>query len=204
MKMLIVDDHTLFRAGFSLLLSSWNTEIELLEAESCEQAIARFKPVGEELELLFLDLGLAGASDGQAVELMVQHFPTVPIVLLTASDDRQTIEAALQKGAVGYLPKHIEHQRLNDAVERLLDGETYIFGLPDSGEQSECLDQLTQRQREIVKRLVLGKPNKTIARELDISDNTVRVHLSAIYQVLGVSNRTEAAHMVIAAGLHTK
>jgi len=201
MNMLIIDDHTLFREGFRLLLTTWNPAINFLQADNCENAVEQFKEDAENIELIFLDLNLVGASNSNAVELIGKHFPIVPVALLTASEDRHNIDTALSKGAIGYIPKHIHQKQLIEAVESMLAGKRFIFGLPEVSVANKHIDMLSTRQKEIIKCLAVGKPNKVIARELEISENTVRVHLNAIYQLLDVKNRTEAAHLAIASGI---
>lgn len=192
MKILLVDDHPLFREGVVQVLKKMDPQAEMFEANSCEQALAtcRHEP---DLDLVLLDLSLPGMDGLDGLQDLRQHFPTLPVVILSASEDSRSVRAALERGAQGYLPKSTPSRLMIQAIELILEGGLYAPGglLKDDGESVP--EVLTPRQRDVLVLLIEGKSNKEIARQLTLSDNTVRVHAAAIFKTLGVHNRTEAA-----------
>jgi len=202
MKILLVDDHELFRDGLKLVVQQISDDVDIRECGNCAEAY-RIIREDEGFDLILLDVDLPGISGMEGLEEFRKLDPCAPIVFLSGSDDSQMIRRALDMGVMGYIPKTLGSEIIIQALQLVLKGGRYI---PDSvlsptepPFRTETV--LTGRQKEILALLSRGKANKEIARILDITDNTVRVHISAIFQALKVNNRTEAALAALKQGL---
>jgi len=195
MKFLLVDDHALFRDGLKHVLTKFETSVEIVEVSNCNDA---FRVVREQndLDLVLLDLELPDMSGLDGLEKIIEINPIIPVAIISGSEEAAKIQRALKMGAMGYIPKSLSSDIMLQALQLILKGGKYI---PDNiltgiGEaEPRAPKSLTVRQSEILQLMIRGKSNKEIAQELRIADNTVRVHISAIFQILGVNNRTEAA-----------
>lgn len=199
-RLILVDDHTLFRKGLA----------ELLERDGLVSVVAMTGNPSdiEELlriyspDVLILDLNMPGTNGINLMqELKAQGF-VLPILILTVSEAEDDLARALRSGANGYLLKSMEPDEVIDAVQRAVKGETVVapamtaklVSLLDAKNAAESvLDSLTQREREILSHLAKGSSNKAIARELDISYDTVKLHVRHILAKLNLSSRVEAA-----------
>lgn len=210
---LIADDHEVTRFGLAQLVRSDLGATRVIEAQQFEAALERITE--RDLGLAIIDLGMPGLSNSQELAKIRRIRPDVKLVVLSASDRREDIVGCLAAGVHGYL---IKTEGLEDLVERLryvLGGEIYVPpGLAELDAESEqaarppqaaspppadALGRLTPRQVKVLRCLAMGMTNKEIARRLAITDRTVKMHLSTIYPILGVHNRTQAAS--IARGL---
>lgn len=200
MNILLVDDHALFRAGFKLMLERlWPSPPAIVEAGSAETGLAAV--AARDFDLIFLDLGLPGLDGLDGLRAFRQACPTTALVVLSAVDGAEIVRQALLYGAQGYIPKSSGADAMREGVRQILDGCVYVpaSATPAGGERLE--DLLTARQVEVLVELCAGRSNRGIAEELGMSENTVRVHVSAIFRMLGVSSRTEAALMAKRKGL---
>lgn len=196
MKAILADDHALFRDGFSLLLKQLDPQMSVLEAASLPEAVQQVEQ-NVDSDLLLLDLSMPGMEGVESVQDLLHRFPGMPIVILSATESRPLVEALLDIGVAGFIPKSSDSKIMFSALRLVLAGGVYIpqqvlssyADVPDGS----VLSRLTERQREVLQLLSEGKSNKQICRDLDLSEGTVKVHLNAIYRVLGVANRTEAA-----------
>jgi DNA-binding NarL/FixJ family response regulator len=162
-----------------------------------------------EFDLVMLDLGLPGCSGVQALERFRELFPALPVVVISGSNEMGNISAALEIGAMGYIPKSYPRDVLLNAVRLVVSGGIYVpvEALKARGEEASAdatsrpaargrtmLSELglSPRQSEVLSLLLKGLPNKLIARKLDISENTTKIHVSAVLHALGVSTRTQA------------
>lgn len=203
MNILLVDDHALFRDGLKLVLQQLGPDVEISECGNCEDA---YKFVREQdcFDLILLDVDLPNISGLEGLQEFRNLDPSAPIVFLSGSEDLNLIRKALEMGVMGYIPKTLNSEIMIQALQLILKGGRYV---PDNVLDSSRHDQgrsnitLTSRQNEILKLLTLGKSNKEIANTLGIADNTVRVHISTIFQILNVNNRTEAAFAALQEGL---
>lgn len=205
MKFLVVDDHALTREGVRLALSTLGNQVSVLDASNVEEALASIER-HTDIDLVLLDLGLPGAGGLSLLNDLRRDQNTVPVVVISAADDRGHVIKALDCGALGFIPKSSSVEVMLQAIRLVLSGGTYIPQqalvprprVPGSAraDQQRARD-LTERQRQILAVMVQGKPNKIIAAELNISEATVKSHVTEILRVLGVTNRTQA---VIAAG----
>lgn len=200
MKVILADDHTLFRDGFALLLKQSEAETEVLEAASLAEALAQVARHSD-ADLLLLDLAMPGMNGETSVRRVLASYPELPVVIMSASESRDQVEALLDAGVSGYIPKSSTSQVMLSAIHLVVAGGVYIppqFLTPPTEfdpEGEACnkgFPELTERQVEVLRLVAEGMPNKAICRVLNVSEGTVKVHLYSIFRVLGVGNRTEA------------
>lgn len=208
-RILLVDDHTLFRSGIRLLLQR-HSDFEVVgEASDGVEGVKRAKEL--QPDIVLLDLHMPGLSGLEVIQLVLQDTPTCQVILLTVSEDAEDLAAALKSGAAGYLLKNIDADYLLDALRRVMQGDSVIsnemtaklvasFRKPAPVVITEA-DKLTPREREILAQLAEGLANKEIARKLDVAESTVKIHLQSILKKLGVNNRVQAAIYAIEHGL---
>ena len=216
MKILIVDDHPLIREALRHVLTVLDDRFELIEAQNCAEALAAADTYPD-LDLVLLDLALPDVDGFQALSQLREQHPGVPVVVLSASEQPETVMRAIDAGAMGFIPKTSSNQSLIDALRLVMSGGVYLplevlhqhQGAPEPAlrraaqarQAGEALSPreigLTARQADVLALLVQGKPNKLICRELNLAEGTVKIHMTAILKTLNVSNRTQA---VIAVG----
>lgn len=210
MKLLIVDDHPVLREGLAALLRQAGPDAKVLQARNAQEGIAAVEN-NADLDVVVLDLLMPGMDGWQAISEFGRRRPELPIIVLSSSEDPQDARKALALGALGYVPKSASQHVLLSAIRMVLNGDLYVPPLvlnePDSavdrqsGRTDEGAARLTPRQIEILQMLSKGAPNKTIATALDLSEKTVKAHISAIFKALNVVNRTQAAAAGREAGL---
>jgi DNA-binding NarL/FixJ family response regulator len=217
MKFLLVDDHTLIREAVRGVLRELDDGAIILEAARWGEA-ARLLAEHSDLALLLLDLGLPDRDGFAALEEARARHPKTPIVILSGSCDRASVEKALSLGAVGFIPKSGEREVMLSALRLVFSGGVYIppeilahpeppraaAPLPSpvhrAGGSSPADLGLTARQVEVLALMMRGKSNKAICRLLNLAEPTVKNHVTAILKALKASNRTEAVIMVSALG----
>lgn len=202
MKILLADDHPLFREGVKHVLMLLGDQVQIFDAHDYPSLFAE-AAAHSDLDLVVADLYMPGMGGHEGIAEFRNQFPDTPLVIMTASESRIDARRALASGALGYVLKSSPSQEMLDALIRVLDGGIYVPPLLEGDEQpddpvslmpfSSQGIRLTNRQLEVLKLLLQGKPNKIIARELDLSEGTVKIHVAAIFRALGVTNRTEAA-----------
>lgn len=202
MKILLADDHPLFREGVKHVLFQLGDDVVIVDAHDYPSLFAE---AGNhpDLDLVLADLYMPGMGGNEGITEFRNQFPDIPLVIMTASESRNDAQRAMASGALGYVLKSSPTQVMLDALIRVLDGGVYVPPTLEGDEQTEDPAtvmplskqgiRLTGRQLEVLKLLLQGKPNKLIARELDLSEGTVKIHVAAIFRALGVTNRTEAA-----------
>ena len=201
MKLLIVDDHPLFRDGLAALLRQADGETVILQAASTESAL---ELVDEQVvDAIFMDLMMPGLSGEAAVREFTRRHPDVPVVVLSSSESATDVRRVLNAGAKGYIPKSATAQTIVSALKLVLSGNTYVPPLlvAAAAEPAEnpakagahSLAQLTGRQVDVLRYLKDGLTNKEISAQLGIAEKTVKVHIAAIFKTLNVVNRTQAA-----------
>jgi DNA-binding NarL/FixJ family response regulator len=210
MKILLVDDHPLLRGGMRFLLGSLDTEFEMDEASNCSQALERV--AGRSYDLVLLDLNMPGLNGLDALAAMRDAAPGTPLVVLSAESDPGVIRAAIEGGAMGFIPKSSTSEVLIQALRLVLAQGVYLPALVLEAKPTApapaarqpgptALPGLTPRQMEVLRCVIRGMQNKAIARELELSEGTVKAHLSAVYQALGAHSRTEAVYAAANLGL---
>lgn len=202
MNILLIDDHALFREGFKLMLARMLPEVaRVVETGSAEAGLAAVAE--ESFDLIFLDLGLPGLGGLDGLRALRRQCPDTCLVVLSAVDGSEVVRQALFYGAQGYIPKAIAVEEMRMALRQILDGQVYAptHGIEET-DGTERLDQkLTARQVEVLAELCAGRSNREIGDYLGMSENTVRVHVSAIFRELGVRSRTEAVLLAKRKGL---
>jgi DNA-binding NarL/FixJ family response regulator len=199
MKLLIVDDHALFRDGLKLLLMQLAGDVQVLEAPDSTSAFDTLS-LHSDIDFMLLDLNLPG-QDGLAIlEAMVDTYPTIPVAIVSASTQKDDVDKVMERSAMGYIFKHSASTVILGAVRLMLAGGLYTPPLSllcttktDISTNAALVKALTKRQTEVLSLLVAGFSNKQIASELDIAEATIKMHITAIFRALGVTNRTQAA-----------
>jgi DNA-binding NarL/FixJ family response regulator len=171
-------------------LEGGKTFLEAATAEAALEVVAS-QP---DLDLVLIDMNMPGMGGLEGVRRLRASHPALPVIACSAAEDRATVGALLKLGVAGYIPKADSAAVILSAVRIVLAGGTYVPArLAGEATATEAKAYaLTDRQRDVLRLLAEGKPNKTIARELDISEATVKVHLVAVFRALGARNRTEA------------
>lgn len=207
MKVLLADDHALFREGVRLVLESLVEEpLEVVEASDFIQALA-FIRSGFDVDVGLVDLNMPGMDGFSGIEALKRASPDLHLVVVSASQAPQDVRRALDAGAVGYITKSSSSAAMLEAIRKVLSGDTFLspgLELPatPSGEDADAIKTLlTPRQRDALAMLRQGKSNKEIARDLDLAEITVKLHVTAILRALGVENRTQAAITAARMGL---
>ena len=198
-RFIIVDDHPLFRGALGQALSAAFTNAEVLEAESLDELTDRLAMAGE-IDLILLDLSMPGVHGVSGLLYLRAQHPEVPVVIVSASDDAATIRQCLDCGASGFIPKSQPVERIREAIRRIIDGEVWLppdvdLSSVPAGESAELvsrLSTLTPQQVRVLMMLGEGLLNKQIAFKLGVSEATIKAHVSAILQKLGVDSRTQA------------
>ncbi len=210
MNVLIVDDHVMFREALRLAIGRAFPDFELTEAGTAEDALA-FLAQGLRPGLLLLDLKMPGLGGLGMLQKIKDVSPETVCIVVSDSDARSDIRAAVRAGALGYILKRSSMDVLERAITMVLAGERYVqvpaefLDGPDDAPASAPAERprggdpllaLTARQNEVLQLLALGHSNKEIAKSLGLLEGTVKVHVRDILRKLGVSNRTQAAMLV--------
>ncbi len=202
--LMIVDDHPIVRDGLAAILGTQPDFQVVGEAASGEDALTLFPSVRP--DVILLDLEMPGIDGVAALRRLRELDPSVKVVVFTAFDTDERILGALQAGAKGYLLKGVPRAELFNAIRVVDQGGSLLqpvvaSRLLDQLARPEKADDLTARERVVLALLAQGRQNKEIALELDITERTVKFHLSSIYAKLGVGNRTEAVTVALQRGL---
>lgn len=203
MQILLVDDHLLVRAGLVLVLKQMEDGVDIIEAGTGREAV-EFAEKYPDLDLILMDLDLPEGSGLEALSVIHAKTPSMPVVILSAMEDQTMISRAMELGARGYIPKSASGEVMLNSLRLVLSGGVCLpagYGDTARGEKNIDMPSLTQRQLEVLRLMAQGNSNKEIARELGISENTVRVHISAIISAMDATNRTEAAYSAMRLGL---
>jgi DNA-binding NarL/FixJ family response regulator len=202
--LLIADDHPLFRGALREAVNGLFARAEIGEAGTFEEVTA-FLERGSDVDLVLLDLRMPGVRGFSGLMYLRAQYPSLPVVVVSASDDPAVIRRCMEFGASGFIPKTLGGEALRQAVACVLDGEVWTPPEVDLAAGTDAdtaammarLSSLTPQQVRVLMMLSGGLLNKQIAYELGVSEATVKAHVSAILQKLGVESRTQA---VIAAG----
>lgn len=212
LKILIADDHELVREGLKLTLQELPAVQSVMEAADADE-VRRVLARHPDVDLVILDLHMPGSSRMELLESVCRSHPEIPVVVLSASESPRIMQRAIDHGAAGFIPKSAANNVLIGALQLVLSGGMYIpsemIGEPiekasasqgNAGNTAVTARRstpvrpiLTDRQTDVLELLSGGASNKAIAKQLGLSEHTVKIHLSAIFKALGVSNRTEAA-----------
>lgn len=206
-KVLVADDHTLFRRGLALVLQNIFENLEVLEAIDAHEALAL---IGDhhDFDLVLLDLSMPGMEDLQGLSTITSSPGETPVAILSAHKDAKSIRATIELGARGYLLKSFSEDSLRHALALIMAGEIFVPSsilaagfddvrdpvfISDSSKGRNPLQNLTRRQQDVLNHVMEGKSNKLIARELGLYESTVKAHIQVILEKLQADNRTHAA-----------
>lgn len=198
-RLLLIDDHALFRSGIGMVLTTGLPDVEIFEAASLDEAL--LCPC-EEPDLLLLDVQLEGLNGLDGIAVFKRKWPLAKVVMVSAIQDSQVVNEALARGAQGFICKAETPTRMLELVEQVLRGQMPITGerVPEGVVAQQAI-KLTPRQCEVLDLMSRGLSNKMIGRRMNLSENTVRVHVQATLAALQVSSRSEAAFVARRLGL---
>ena len=197
---IVADDHPLFRTAIKEALEAEQGETNFLEASSFE-SLQALVDEQKEVDLVLLDLHMPGVSGFAGLVYLCKRYPSVPVVIISANEDPVVIKRALEHGAAGFIPKSSSIDTITQAISSILMGELWVppltqSDLPGSNnseiELAERMSQLTPQQFKVLMMMSQGLLNKQIAYDLNVSEATIKAHVTAIMNKLGVSNRTQA------------
>lgn len=222
MKFLVADDHQLIREGLKHTLERIAQNSRVFEARDGDEVL-RLVAHHPDLDLILLDFFMPGTNGYSLISTLCNEHPDIPVIVISASDDPLLMRKALDRGVAGFISKATDQEVVLEAIKRVLSGGIFVppdmalahlprlnknnrdingMNRPISPSTSKAiLARLTRRQREVLELIVQGKTNKDISRQLQVSENTVKVHVTAILKVLGVANRTQAVIMAQKLGL---
>ena len=196
LKILIADDHELFLDGLRMVLSDLDDNVEIDTVHDHKQL--QEKANGSvPYDLILTDLAMPGLNWHESLRLLKEHYPDTPIVVLSAVSEPENVMQAIDIGASGFIPKTSSSKIILSALHLILSGGLYLpselLRLSNKDEPAEeNKGPLTSRQLDVLRLMGQSKPNKIIARELDLSEGTVKLHVTAILKALNVTNRTGA------------
>ena len=204
-KILIADDHPLFREAIHNVISDGFQGTEVMETADLDSALA-LTQAHDDLDLILLDLNMPGMHGLNGLITLRNEAPTTPVVIVSAEQDKQIVLQAITYGAVGFITKSSPRGQMIEAIEQSLNGNVYLPPDIIRAQKSttsrrlsdapsfppEMLQALTRKQLLVLERMTKGESNKQIAYTLDIAETTVKAHVSAILRKLNVHNRVQA------------
>jgi DNA-binding NarL/FixJ family response regulator len=192
-KILVVDDHSLVREGLCQVLKGLDEHVEVLQAGTCTQAFA-LAASHHDLDLILLDYHLPDMTGLDALDILGQRHPELPVVMLSGSANVQIMRQVLRAGAAGFVTKSSLSDELMSAIRQVLVGDVYLppelEAAPSNGSSSAA--PLTQRQELVLHGLLDGRSNREIGEALSLSEETIKTHVTAILRHFDVQNRTQA------------
>ncbi len=207
LKLLVADDHPLFRAGLKHLLDRLADRVEIVETGSAEQTF-EYLAASDDFDLVLIDLIMPGMSGFESLRQLCDQVPGTPVVVVSVKEGADDVRLAIDAGATGYIPKSSSPEVLINALKLVFSGGVYlppnllsaappdadwhVMGRVKTFPARGALARLTPRQREVLALMAEGKSNKEIAKELGLAAGTVKIHVSSIFKALNVNNRTLA------------
>jgi DNA-binding NarL/FixJ family response regulator len=217
MRIVIVDDHVLMRRGLSFIVEHGIPGVDVVEAESASAALAAMRE--EAADVALIDVRLPDLDGLELLQAMKREWPNVPVIMLSTHENAPYVKRALSDGAAGYLLKDATPEDLHRAIDAAISGggdllspraiQTLFEDLVSSSRSSAGIAgssplaayHLTQREHEILALLAEGRSNRSIAKNLYVSEETVKAHVGSIFRKLGVANRTQAAMIAVELGV---
>ena len=205
LRLLVVEDHALVREGLLATLKNLGAETQTFGVKDASEAVGVLE--AEDIDMMILDLMLPGTKGQTFLPLVRRRFPTVPVVILSALDDAETVSRVMKDGASGFVSKSGSSTELLEALRAVLSGEIYLppklrkltkNSESAQGERKPLAQRfgLTAAQVRVLELVAEGCSNRRISELLGLTEGTVKIHVSAIMKAMGVSNRSEAALMV--------
>ena len=199
MKILVADDHAVFRDGLLTVLEDLDQPVEPLQASSADEAF-ELAAAHPDLDLVLLDLQMPGVDGLAGLKRLRKAWPSLPVVIVSASEAASDMRRALDGGAAGFIPKSFGRSEMVAALQLVLAGGVFVpraaLALPAEDpleRRRQRTEKLTARQMEVLSLMAKGLTNREICGVLDIAENTVKTHVKAILDALEATNRTEAA-----------
>lgn len=198
---LIADDHGLYRVGLRMLLEDRLGVTEVIEVGGFDEALDRLADTPS-IKLALFDLSMPGMGGPSSLAVVRANYPDLKVAVISGLEDRANIDATLAHGLHGFVPKSLSDDKIVAALRDVMAGKVFVpsvtaaraMPLPTPGpSQAAAMEGLTPRQRDVLAGIVRGLANKEIARELDIAEGTVKIHLAALFSHFDVRNRTELA-----------
>lgn len=215
MQVLLADDHALFRDGMRYVLQQLSDQVDIICAGNFNETLKQAE-VNPGLDLALIDLNMPGSDGVASIRIFHHHFPEVPLVVVSGSDQRAEIEWVMEYGAMGFISKASSAKEMVTALRVVLGGDIYIppqltaqpeaeCSQPENDSSSQHLNMhgLTKRQMQTLQYLAEGLSNKEIALKMELAEGTIKVHVAATYQVLQVSSRLDAVRKAQKLGLIT-
>lgn len=199
MNVLIADDHPLVRDALARTVQQLAADVQVRETGDLE-GLLRLAAQGD-ADLALVDLNMPGMDGVAGLRRLREAAPTLPVVVASGQEDAATIRAVLAAGAVGFIPKSERSDVLLGALRLVQSGGTYVPSRLLAAPPAAAAPELTPRQLDVLHCLLRGDPNKSIARELGLTEGTVKIHIAAILRVLQARNRTEAVVRARALGI---
>lgn len=210
LRVMIADDHGLIRDGLKPFLEELADSVEISEAGSLDEAIDKVKSSGP-VDLVILDLKMPGMDGLDGIAKMAAVLPAGKIVIMSGFSTRKDVLAAIEKGAKGFIPKTLSGASTLNALRLVLSGETYLPSVVIAGRDDDNggrasfdaaspLSRLSERETEVLSFLIAGKTNKQIARQLELQEITVKIHLRNVYKKLAAGNRADAVRIALQNG----
>ncbi len=188
MKILLADDHGLFRAGIADILSRGFPDAALDQAQDLPSVLQRLE--GGDYDLILLDVFMPGMEGAPSARQVADAAPTTPVVAVSALEDPAAIRRLMETGIAGFISKSVDHDRFVSGLRSVLEtGAPFVLGAIPAAEPPP---ELSPRQRQIMDLIREGLSNQQIAARLNIAEGTVKIHVSSILRALGAANRTEA------------
>jgi DNA-binding NarL/FixJ family response regulator len=211
MKILLADDHPLFREGVKPVLLKLDRRVTLIEADDYPSAFAAMHRA-RDVDLALLDLNMPGMSGLEGIARFRAAFPEIPVVVLSASEQVDDIQKLLAAGALGYITKSSPSEVILSALQHVLMGGVYVppnllaqpAADPLAQPRNNSANALTFRQIQVLRELAKGLSNRQIGDILQVTEGTIKLHVAAIFRLLKVNNRTEAVLVAQKMSLHKK